>query len=122
MKIKSFLLQHGIEQPEGLAHWSVSSIKALGKIKLNPALRLSLDVLLGDLAHFQSQIKTTNLALKQLGEQKSHRDGLAVLRSAPSVGPITALAMRTELVAPERFDDERQVSAMRAMVQTMERV
>lgn len=111
-QIKSFLLQHAVAQPEGLEHWAIRSVAALRKIKLSRQLRFCLDCLLDDLAHFESQLKKLNIALRSLAKTKRHKEKTEALETTPGVGPITAMTLRTELIAPERFRDGREVSAM----------
>ena len=111
-QIKSFLPQHAVAEPEGLEHWAIRSVKALRKIELSRQLRFCLDCLLDDLAHFEKQLKKLNLALRSLAKTKRHKEKVEALQTTPGVGPITAMTLRTELIAPERFRDGREVSAM----------
>ncbi len=111
-QIKSFLLQHGIEEPEGLTYWANYGVQALRQMKLSAPLRLSLDLLLDDLAHYDGQIKKVEAALRKTARAIRHRASVQALRSVPSVGDVTSMAMRTELFAPERFSNGRQVTAM----------
>jgi len=111
-QIKSFLLQHGIAQPDGLRAWARRGIEALRKMELSLQLRFSLDLLLEDLAHYDSHLKQADAALKALAETKRHKEPVDALRTVNGVGPVTAMAIRTELIAPERFNDGRQVASM----------
>ncbi len=111
-QIKSFLLMHGLAQPEGLAHWTNNSIEALRQLSLRAQLRLALDCLLDDLAHFQAQVARASQALYALARAKRHSRNVHAMKTVPGVGPITAMAVRTELLAPERFDNGQQVAAM----------
>src|SRR3954471_19264932 len=49
-QIKSFLLQHGLDEPAGLGHWSKKAVAALRGLALLPELRSCLDLLLDELA------------------------------------------------------------------------
>jgi transposase len=111
-QIKSFLLQHGIAQPQGLKTWSRRGVQALHELKLSEQLRFSLDILLEDLAHYEAQYKKVNKALRELGKTARHKESVEALQTVHGVGPITAMAMRTELIAPHRFHHGREVSAM----------
>ena len=62
-QIKSLLLQHGIEQPEGLKSWSRKGVAALGKMQLSGQLRFAFDMLLDDLAHYNKQCGRNHLAI-----------------------------------------------------------
>lgn len=111
-QIKSFLLQHGIAQPEGLKTWSQRGVGALHRLELSEQLRFSLDMLLDDLGHFEVQYNKTNKAVRNLAKTARHKKSAEAMQTVHGVGPITAMAMRTELIAPERFDDGREVAAM----------
>jgi transposase len=111
-QIKSFLLQHGLEEPAGLARWSKRSVAALRGLALLPELRFCLDVLLDELAHAQEQVRRVTVRLKKLAEADRHREAVAVMSSVPGVGVLTAAAYRLELPEPERFDHEGQVARM----------
>lgn len=111
-QIKSFLLRYGLDEPTGLKDWALKAIAVLRKMELSPPLRFTLDMLLGDLDHCDSQVKKATAALKKLAAAKRHKKKVEALLTVPGVGPVTAMAVRTELIAPERFDNGRQVAAM----------
>ena len=111
-QIKSFLLQHGIDEPAGLGHWSKASVTVLRGLVLLPELRFCLDLLLDELAHAQEQVKRVTVRLKELAETDRHRKATAVLSSVPGVGMLTAAAFRLELPEPRRFDHDAQVARM----------
>ena len=120
-QIKSFLLEHGLAQPEGLSCWSRQGVAALRPLKLSPQLRLTLDMLLDDLAHYEAQFKKADEALKTLASQRHHRRAVRAMQTVPGVGPVTAMAVRTELIAPERFTNGRQVAAMTGLAPLVSR-
>jgi len=120
-QIKSFLLQHGIPEPEGLAAWSRRGIAALRKIPLSAQLRFSLDFLLDDLDHYNAQVKKADAALKSLAATDRHQQAAEALQTVEGVGPVTAMAVRTELIAPERFNDGREVAAMAGLAPLVSR-
>jgi transposase len=111
-QIKSFLLQHGIDEPAGLGHWSKKSVAALRGLVLLPELRFCLDLLLDELAHAQEQVQRVTVRLEELADADRHRKATTVLCSVPGVGVLTAAAFRLELPEPERFDHEGQVARM----------
>jgi transposase len=108
-QIKSFLLQHGIAEPHGLAHWSKESVKQLRALELTAQLRFSLDMLLDELDHATSQLKRATAAVTQLASQARHAKAVEMGRTVPGVGVLTAMRHRTELPKAERFDTSRQV-------------
>jgi transposase len=111
-QIKSFLLQHGVDEPAGLGHWSKKSVAALRGLALLPELRFCPDLLLDELAHAQEQVRCVTVRLKRLAETDRHHKAVTVMSSVPGVGVITAAAFRLELPEPERFDHDGQVARM----------
>lgn len=112
-QIKSLLLQHGLVLASDCGgDWSRSWLAAARALELMPQLRFSLDLLLDELDHLRALLKRTNHALRELAAQPRHQAIVTALQTTPGVGPVTAMVHRTELVRPERFDDERQVTAM----------
>lgn len=120
-QIKSFLLQYGIAEPEGLATWARRGVAALRKMSLCEQLRFSLDMFLGDLDHGEAQVRRADAALRRLAATERHREVIAALRTTPGVGLVTAMALRTELIDPERFTDGREVSAMAGLAPMVSR-
>lgn len=109
-QIKSLLLQYSLAEPEGLAHWSAKSVRALSDLALDRELRFCLDELLTELGQLQAQVRRINDRIEQLGQTERHGAAMAVLTSHPGVGPITAMTFRTELHQAERVSDGEQVA------------
>jgi transposase len=110
-QIKSFLMQHGVAEPEGLKHWSAASREALTGLKLRPELRFCLDELRADLEHLEEQLGRIEARLKELSGAKRHQKGMAVTDAHPGVGPLTAAAYTLEMFDPRRFQGDRQVAS-----------
>jgi len=102
-QIKSLLLQQGIPEPEGLAHWTHDGIEALKSVRLSDQIRLALDVLVEDLEHLVALKRRVEAHLSGLMKQKRHREDSRRLRSHPGVGPLTAGTFVTEVYQPKRF-------------------
>lgn len=109
-QIKSFLLLHGISMPSGLNQWSRAAVEELKSVRLDEGLRYCLDVLLDELFHAEAQVKHVTSKVEELACTPRHRQTQALLRTVPMVGLITAMTFKTELFAPERFTNERQVA------------
>ena len=109
-QIKAFLLQHGLAEPPGLAHWAGRAIESLRSLGLPPELRFCLDVMLDELKHNQSQVARVTKRLEELACAERHRGAAEVMRSVPGVGLVTAMTFRLELPEPERFRTEGQVA------------
>ena len=111
-QIKAMLLQHGVAEPDGLAHWAERAVGVLRRLELLPELRFCLDVMLDEVEHAGQQVKRVTKRLEELSQAERHRVAAEVMRSVPGVGLVTALTFRLELPEPERFDDAGQVAKM----------
>jgi len=110
--IKSFLLFHGLPEPEGLTNWANRAIATLKAMHLNHELRFCLDQLLKELGWMQGQVLRVTKHIKELAATERHQQAYKQLTSVPGVGLITAMTFRTELLAPERFTRPEQVTRM----------
>ena len=109
-QIKSFLLQYGIAEPEGLKDWSVSSRAELGALELVPELRFCLDELLAELAFLDERMRLMDRQLRLKLKQSQYVHTAKILRSHPGVGPITSQHVCLELFVPERFRSSAEVA------------
>jgi len=109
-QIKSFLLQHGIAEPEGLAHWSNASLRALRDLKLNAQLRFCLDRLLEELDYLRGELKAFEEHLDRLARSARLRKSIRTLETHPGIGPLTAMAFAVEVFSPERFTQGKGIA------------
>jgi len=109
-QIKSLLLQHGLPEPAGLAHWSAEGLAALKAMRLRHQLQLSLEVLVGELEHLVVLRKRVERHEVWLMKQRRHRRGARLLQTHPGVGVVTATAFRLEVYQPERFATPEQLA------------
>ena len=110
-QIKSFLLQHGLEEPPGLSTWTRASVAALARMTTSATLRFCLDMLLRDLANLEAMLVEVNRAVRRLSQTRRHARRVARLRKERGVGPVTAMAFVTEVYQPERFANPCEVAA-----------
>ena len=108
-QIKSFLLQHGLAEPEGLANWSAKGIAGLGQLVLVPELRFVLDLLVEELRQLNEQLVRIRRELVRLSKTDRHGPTVAALTSHPGVGLTVAMAFSTELHQARQFTDAAQV-------------
>jgi len=107
-QVRSFLLQHGIDEPEGLnGYWTIAAINELRCLKLGIGLRFALDELLSQYGYFIEHIKKLEVELKRLDEK--HKDKFEIATSHPGVGPITARKFIMEVFRPERFKTDKAI-------------
>jgi len=110
IQIKSFLLQHGIDEPQGLNYWSNLAVTQLQKLPLSVALRYCLDCLLTEYHFLKDQLKTLEAKVKDLCQQKTYRRKVENLKTHPGIGPTIAAQFVTEIFNPKRFKDKTQIS------------
>jgi transposase len=108
-QIKSFLLQHGLAEPAGLASWSSKGIDALKQIALGPELRFALDLLVEELVHLNEQLVRIRKEITRLSRTQRHGATVEALTSHPGVGLTVAMAFGTELHQARQFTDAAQV-------------
>ena len=113
-RIKSFLLMHSLPEPRGPgAPGSAAGVAALGTMEVrNGRLRFCLDVLLEELANADETLAKIDHEMKEMAEEPRHAAAVKTLTDHVGVGRTTALQFETEMYRPERFSNERQVSAM----------
>ena len=116
-QIKSFLLMHGIAEPDGLRSWAKRGVDVLQTLELSCELRFSLDTLLRDLEHQQAELKRANEKLEELAELDRHREDVRILRTVKgAVGVTTAIAFKTELYQAGRYAEPEEVIAAVGLV------
>jgi len=110
LQIKGFLLQHGIDQPQGLSRWSATAVEYLKKVRLSEQLRYCLDILLDELSFIIEQRKLTEQRIKEAFSEKPHSKICKLLTTHPGVGPVIAAQFAAEIFNPRRFTDKTQLA------------
>jgi transposase len=109
-RIKSLLLYLGVEEPAGLAHWSIASVKALEFLPIEPDARETMVSHLRTLSFFQKELQAVEARLAQSLEQ-DQQEVMRCLRSVPGVGAVVASTFRLEIYRPERFARAEEVTS-----------
>jgi transposase len=120
-RIKSFLLQHGVAEPAGLAHWSRAAVAALRAQELGKELGRSLASLLRDLDHGHGQLVAAAQEVRELAAGERHAATVERLRWVPGVGMITSMTFVTELPHPERFLTPEAIGAITGLAPRVSR-
>ncbi len=107
-QIKSFLLQHGIAWPGG--GWSKTVLKQLRQLDIGTELRFTLDQYLDEYEFLSKKMAVTKAKLCQVFSSERHSAAIAVFKSHPGVGDITAWEFRAEMFNIIRFSQPKQVS------------
>lgn len=110
LQIKGFLLQHGIDQPQGLSSWSATAVEYLKKVRLSEQLRYCLDILLDELSFIIEQRKLTEQRIEEAFSEKPHSTMCKLLTTHPGVGPVIAAQFAAEIFNPRRFTDKTQLA------------
>jgi len=102
-RLRALLRSHLIKAPKGL--WSKDGLAWLAGLGLpTPAAVLRRDILLGDLAHAEEQVKLITRELDRIGRK---HPGVQLLQTIPGVGPRTAEAVCAYIDEPRRFRAKR---------------
>ena len=110
VRIRSLLLQHGLPEPSGLAHWSNKAVAALRTLKCSHRLRFVLDEHLRDLEYAGRQLARATKAIEDVCKER-YQEEVDLLKTIPGVGPLTAMVIATEMPRPERFSTAAQVTS-----------
>jgi transposase len=111
-RIKSFLLCHGLEEPQGLKYWSKASIRELHTMGLSTALRYTLDSHLCELEHHLAMKGTVKIQLAELVKKdRKDRETIAYMRTIAGVGEDVATEYLMEVFRPERFNRGEEVAS-----------
>lgn len=110
-RIKSFLLQHGLVAPEGLASWSRRGVEGLRRLALGPELRFCLDSLLSDYEHRRAQVAAFDERIRAMARSEGYAGEVAAMRQPGGIGPVTAVTVATEMPHAERFKTGEEVAS-----------
>jgi transposase len=117
-RIKSFLMYYGIDIPEELVEtdWSKSFESWLGKIRLNTNYGDSaLENLVVGYRFHKDQVRQVSNELRA-SARKFHKKDYYLLRTIPGVGPLTSIALITEIGDIHRFKSLRQLCSYVGMM------
>jgi transposase len=109
-QIKSYLLFHGWEEPQGLKNWTRKSVAALRKLPVGVELRFCLDQLLDELEFLAAKLAALTARLKELAQSGRHREPVERMMAKPGVGLITAMTVRLEMLQPDRLKHSGQAA------------
>lgn len=110
LQIKSFLLQHGIKEPQGLERWTAQAVNRLSTLQLKSQLRYVLDIFLEELDFIKKQLKQLEQKLKELFAKERYSKKIESLQTHPGVGPVIARQYITELFSPKRFKNKTELA------------
>jgi transposase len=110
LQIKSFLLQHGIAEPQGLKHWSQQATEKLKTIPLLDSLRYALNTFIEEYIFLIEKIKNIEQKLKDTFNKKPYAKKIHVLQTHPGVGSATSMMFAAEIFNPKRFKNKEELA------------
>jgi transposase len=110
-RIKSFLLQYGIQEPRSLKGWCQSATRDLEQLKMRPEAKMALQSLIRELSFFEEEKRLIEKCLDDLSDREEHVQAIQYMRSVPGVGRIVSASFRFELFNPERFRSPEEVTS-----------
>jgi transposase len=115
-QIKAKLLFHGISGPSARA-WSAKYRLGLRGIEYPfPALKTSILALLDLLETLMSRVRSLDREIRELAQTERYRSNVAILKSVPGIGPLTAMIILTELGDISRFPSHDDLSGFLGLV------
>jgi transposase len=112
LQIKAFLAFHGIACPECTGKWSGRFLASLHELDLGDVhLQHSFDLMLEQVAFFNTQILRATKHLRALSASPTYREQFHLLRTIPGVGLLTAMEILLELGDMSRFSNAEKLAA-----------
>jgi transposase len=110
-RIKGWLNFQGIIIPGDDDHkyWSNNFINWLKNLSLTPSARINLDILIQGYGQARSMVLTATRQVRTLSREVRYKKTIALLRSIPGIGEITALLIITEIGDINRFKELGQL-------------
>jgi transposase len=110
-RIKSLLLEFGLDEPMGLQHWSRASVAALKDLPMPPGVDLTLGSLIRELDFIEKEMAQVRKELKMAVESERGQASVKFMLTVPGVGWVTASTFCLELYRPERFNNASEVAS-----------
>lgn len=110
--IKSFLLENGLKEPDGLANWTKAAVEQLKSTDLgNCYLQMTLNSCLKQLDFIMSEISMIKKLLSEELVELGQGGLIKNLCTIPGVGETISHSFVAEIFRPERFDRAEELSA-----------
>jgi transposase len=109
-RIKSFLCFYGICIDDAFknskSHWSNRFMEWLESLDMkDESGKESLSVLISECRNLRASILNVTKQVRQLSQTETYRDKVALLKSVPGIGILTAMIILTELETINRFNN-----------------
>lgn len=113
LRIKSLLLYHNLDEPEGLKNWSntgIAQLLEMAEQMPEPQLGLTLKMMIKSHQHTKQMLADADTRLRHLAKTTSYKDAVDAIASIPGVGPRSAVQFLTEFGDVHRFDNRVEVA------------
>lgn len=111
-QIRSLLMMYGVALPPAVREWTKTFVMHLHQLKLHdPYLHESFQNLLTAYDDADRLVAAQTELLRRLAKEDRYRDRVAILKSIPGVGVITAMEMLLELQDVSRFSRADKLAA-----------
>jgi transposase len=120
-RIKSFLYLHGIEISETFTNnqtrWSKSYIDWLENLAISEQSgKNALNAIIFSSKNLRESVLQVTRQIRKLSESEAYKDNVALLRSIPGIGLITAMLILTELETINRFSNMNKLCSFIGLV------
>lgn len=113
LRIKSFLLYHGLEEPEALKNWAnagIDQLLAMCEEMTEPQLAQTLKMMIQSYQQTKKMLADADTRIRHLAKTSTYKDTVAAITSIPGVGPRSAVQFLTEFGDVHRFDNRIEVA------------
>ena len=110
-RIKSLLLLLGVEEPEGLSHWSLKAIGELSRLPLEPSALLTMESYLRELEFHTQELRRVEAELKALPQTSRQAHCIRHMKTVPGVGPVVATTFAMEVFRATRFTRAEELAS-----------
>ena len=109
-RIKGWLHFQGIFiAKEADSYWSNNFLKWLKELSLTPCARINLDILIQGYEQARALVLVSTRQVRALSREERYKQKIALIRSIPGIGEITALLLTTEIGDVNRFKELDQL-------------
>jgi transposase len=111
---------HGLDQYFHAGAWTDRDyrelLSRLAEHSLSKALKFSLNVHLKEIEHLRALKKAVLVELRELSKQANYKSTVDVLKSAPGVGPLTAIRLALEWGNIKRFNRKEDFASFLGLI------
>jgi len=119
-RIRRLLEWHGLDKHFPSGRWQPREYRELPQkleeLGLGESLMTSLKVWLDTLSHLDQQARALLKSLAELRKKERYAEAVRILRSAPGIGPLTAIRLALEWGDVSRFKRKKQFASFTGLI------